>query len=74
MQVCKRKPVLLNTTDGKRKRDTRLAIVTPNMNIIKHVWDELDHCVHCHNLLPYNVNELWAALEEEWYWLDLAYI
>ena len=28
MQVHKRKPVLLDTTDGERKRDARLAIVT----------------------------------------------
>ena len=37
------------------------------MNIIEHVWDELD-CHICHrNPLPQNLKELWAALQQEWY-------
>ena len=47
---------------------------SPDMNIIEHVWDELDRRVRRRNPLPRNVDELWAALEEEWYRLDLAYI
>ena len=42
---------------------------SPDMNIIKHVWDESDCYVCCCNPLPCNVDKLWAALEE-WYWFD----
>ena len=30
------------------------------MNIIEHVWDQLDH------LIPCNKDEMWQALQEEW--------
>ncbi|TFK86302.1 hypothetical protein K466DRAFT_493082 [Polyporus arcularius HHB13444] len=44
------------------------------MNIIEHVWDELNHCVRCHNPLPRNLNQLWATLQEEWYRLGKDFI
>ncbi|RPD52304.1 hypothetical protein L226DRAFT_474400, partial [Lentinus tigrinus ALCF2SS1-7] len=40
----------------------------------EHVWDELDrHVCHC-NPLSQNLNELWAALQEEWYGLEDDFI
>ena len=75
--------------DNNRKHTSRLATQwfedhnilllpwpssSPDMNIIEHVWDELDRCVRCHSPLPRNADELWAALEEEWYKLDKNYI
>ena len=39
---------------------------SPDMNIIKHVWDQLDHLVQSCNPLPHNRDKLWEALQEEW--------
>ena len=47
---------------------------SPDMNIIEHVWNELDHRVRTRNPLPRNCEELWVALQEEWYRLDVAFI
>lgn len=47
---------------------------SPDMNIIEHVWDELDRRVRRRNPLPRNLNELWAALQEEWYGLGKDFI
>ncbi|KAI0323332.1 hypothetical protein GY45DRAFT_1264765 [Cubamyces sp. BRFM 1775] len=44
------------------------------MNIIEHVWNELDRRVRTRNPLPCNCEELWAALQEEWYRLDTTFI
>ncbi|KAJ7175567.1 hypothetical protein C8R46DRAFT_1030604 [Mycena filopes] len=44
------------------------------MNIIEHAWEELDHRIHCRTVLPQNRDHLWAALQEEWGNLDMAYI
>ena len=38
---------------------------SPDMNIIKHVWDQLDALIHTRNPLPRNKEEMWAALQEE---------
>ena len=38
---------------------------SPDMNIIEHVWDQLDALVCACNLLPMNKEQLWAALQEE---------
>jgi hypothetical protein len=37
---------------------------SPDMNIIEHVWDQLDGLVRTRNPLP--CNELWQAIQEEW--------
>jgi hypothetical protein len=39
---------------------------SPNMNIIEHVWDQLDALVCAHDPLPRNKEEMWVALQEEW--------
>lgn len=39
---------------------------SPDMNIIEHVWDQLDALVCAHNPLLTNKEELWVALGEEW--------
>jgi len=36
------------------------------MNIIEHVWDQLDALVHARNPLPRNKEELWVTFQEEW--------
>lgn len=43
---------------------------SPDMNIIDHVWSYLDHKVHSRSVLPRTTDELWKALEEEWYSID----
>ena len=45
---------------------------SPDMNIIKHVWDQLDALVHARNPLPHNKEKLWVALQEEWANFPLA--
>ena len=39
---------------------------SPDMNIIEHVWDQLDALIHARNPLPHNKEEMWIALQEEW--------
>jgi hypothetical protein len=36
------------------------------MNIIEHVWDQLDHLICAWNPLPRNKDKMWQALQEEW--------
>ncbi len=47
---------------------------SPDMNPIEHVWNFLDRKVRSRPLLPRNAEELWLALEEEWYKLDIKFI
>jgi hypothetical protein len=44
------------------------------MSSIKNAWNYLDHILHLRNPLPQKVEQLWAALEEEWGKLGEAYI
>ena len=37
-----------------------------DINIIEHVWDQLDDLICACNPLPHNQEEMWAALQEEW--------
>ena len=39
---------------------------SPDMNIIEHVWDQLDRLIRARNPLPRNHGEMWKALQEEW--------
>ncbi|KAF9474640.1 hypothetical protein BDN70DRAFT_776619, partial [Pholiota conissans] len=36
------------------------------MNIIEHIWGQLDHLIRSRDPLPCNHDELWKALQEEW--------
>ena len=47
---------------------------SPDMNIIEHVWDHLEHRVRTRTKLPSNVTELWDALVEEWHNIEDDYI
>ena len=47
---------------------------SPDMNIIEHVWDALEHRVRARHPLPTNLDQLWDALQQEWYSLDFSYI
>jgi hypothetical protein len=47
---------------------------SPNMNPIEHVWSYLERRLHRHDHLPTNSDQLWAALEEEWYNIPTQYI
>src|ERR1700678_1794616 len=38
---------------------------SPDMNIIEHVWDQLDHLIRARDPLPRNKDEMWATLQEE---------
>jgi len=35
-------------------------------SIIEHVWNQLDDLICARSPLPYNQDEMWAALQEEW--------
>lgn len=50
----------------KRIRQLPWPSFSPDMNIIEHVWDQLDRLVHARYRLPCNLEELWHALKEEW--------
>lgn len=75
--------------DNDRKHTSRLAQAwfdehhvlllpwpssSPDLNIIEHVWEELDRHLRHRRQLPRNLDELWAALQEEWYALDIDFI
>ena len=47
---------------------------SPDMSIIEPVWDHLDQNVRARPRQPRNKDELWAALEEEWYDIKPEYI
>jgi hypothetical protein len=47
---------------------------SPDMNIMEHVWDVLDCLVRARMPLPCNLNELWAALQEQWAKIDMGTI
>ena len=47
---------------------------SPDMNIIEHVWVYLERRLRRRKVLPRNLDELWAALQEEWVAIDTHYI
>jgi transposase len=47
---------------------------SPDMNPIEHVWAELNRAVRARPILPRNRDELWDALEDEWYKISLDFI
>lgn len=47
---------------------------SPDMSPIENLWDYLDRMVRARNPLPRNVDELWAALREEWDNIPQGYI
>ena len=46
---------------------------SPDMNLIKHVWDMLDRKVRSRRL-PSNLDDLWRILQEEWNNLNIGAI
>jgi hypothetical protein len=52
--------------DRRRIKKLPWAPQSPDMNIIEHVWHQLDLRVRARNPLPRNKDELWVALQEEW--------
>jgi hypothetical protein len=50
----------------KRLRKLPWPPSSPDMNIIEHVWDQLDALIRARNPLPRNKEEMWAAIQEEW--------
>ena len=47
---------------------------SPDINIIENLWDHLECQVRAHNSLPRSEGDLWVALQEELYKIDLAFI
>ena len=43
---------------------------SPDLNPIENLWDELERRVRKRENIPRNKNDLFAALEEEWYQID----
>jgi len=48
--------------------------ISPDLNPIENVWDELDRRVRSRRVQPRTCDKLWAALEEVWNSLDMDYI
>lgn len=47
---------------------------SPDMNIIEHVWAILKSNVKARVIHPKNMDELWEAIQEEWYAIPLQQI
>ncbi|KAB5588140.1 hypothetical protein CTheo_8419 [Ceratobasidium theobromae] len=47
---------------------------SPDLNIIENLWPYLDRKVRSRQVLPKNKEELWEALQEEWYAIDPSVI
>lgn len=47
---------------------------SPDMNIIEHAWNFVDHRLRHRGVLPTNVDQLWEILKYEWEHLDIDYI
>jgi len=58
--------VASNWFEEKRIKKLSWPPSSPDMNIIEHVWHQLDRFVRAHDPLPKNKKQLWEALQEEW--------
>ena len=47
---------------------------SPDISIIENLWDYLDCRIRARCPLPKSEEDLWVALQEEWYKIDLDYI
>jgi hypothetical protein len=47
---------------------------SPDMSVIEHVWDVLRVRVQRRDPRPTNIEQLWAALQEEWDMLGMDYL
>jgi len=47
---------------------------SPDINIIENLWDHLDRKIRARRPLPRTEDELWEALQEEWYAIDTSFI
>ncbi|RXW12442.1 hypothetical protein EST38_g13411 [Candolleomyces aberdarensis] len=47
---------------------------SPNINIIENLWDHFDRRIRARSPLPRSEEELWAALQEEWYKIEPSFI
>lgn len=47
---------------------------SPDMNCIENCWDHVNRMVRARDPLPSNLDELWEALQEEWYGIGQEYI
>jgi transposase len=46
---------------------------SPDLNPIENLWDELERRVRKRENIPRNKDDLFAALEEEWYQIDIGH-
>jgi len=47
---------------------------SPDLSIIENLWDHLDRRIRARNPLPHSAEELWIALQEEWFAIDKGFI
>jgi hypothetical protein len=47
---------------------------SPDLNIAENVWDHLERRVRARKPLPCSAEDLWIALQEEWFAVDKSFI
>ncbi|KAF8661446.1 hypothetical protein AX16_001331, partial [Volvariella volvacea WC 439] len=53
--------------EKKKVHQLPWAPSSPDINIIEHIWQQLNARIHARNSLPHNKEEFWEALQEKWY-------
>jgi hypothetical protein len=47
---------------------------SPDISIIENLWEHLERRIRARNPLPRSEEDLWVALQEEWYSIDIEFI
>ncbi|KAJ3992047.1 hypothetical protein F5050DRAFT_1801908 [Lentinula boryana] len=58
----------------QQDNDPKHESKSPDMNIIKNVWNFVETQIRRRSPLPNSVDQLWVALQEEWSRIPIEYI